>query len=69
MQLAPRHGIEALGRLPVTLFEFWTQRSGPIANGIGGEQIEHAVLLHPQLDLGLSLEYADENGQARLEAS
>ena len=55
------HGVHAFRRLLVALMQLGPELSRPFADGIGGEQLEPVVLLHPQLELRLGLEDADHH--------
>ena len=58
-----RDRIEALGRLPVALLDLWPQIARPIADRIGLEVVVAPVVaLLPDLELGLFLEDANEDG-------
>lgn len=60
MQLTACDGVEALGRLLITLGQLGAQRAGPIANRICGEPLVDAtVLLHPDLEFSLGFENAN----------
>ena len=65
-----RHGhrVHAFRRLLVALMQLGPELSRPFADGIGGEQLEPVVLLHPQLELQLGLEDADHHRVARTQA-
>ena len=56
--------IEALGSLAVALRELRAELARPAADRIDGEALEAVFALHPQLELELALEDADEDGRA-----
>ena len=60
--------IEALRRLAVALYQLGAEPAGPAADGIDGEALEAAAPPHPQLELELALEDADEDRRAQCEA-
>ena len=68
MDLRHAHRIHALGRLPVAFMLLGAELARPLADGIGGKQLEPVVLLHPQLEFGLGLEDADHDRVAERQA-
>src|SRR5208337_1435262 len=60
--------VEAFGSLSIALLQFRAKLTRPGANRIGGEQLETCRSLHPELDLQIALEDADEYWIAELEA-
>src|SRR4029079_1446980 len=61
------HGVEALGRLAVAFAELRAKPPRPETNRIGGKLLVTAVPLHPDLELRLELEDAQEYRRAERE--
>src|SRR5689334_7924833 len=57
-------GIEAFGRLPISLIFLGAQSSGPGADWVSGDKLEALAPAHPHLELRLLLENSDEQGIA-----
>jgi hypothetical protein len=55
-QLRSIEGVKALGRLAVAFVLLGTQSSGPVADRVGGEELEAIISAHPELKLRLPFE-------------
>ena len=60
--------VEALGALVVAFVELGAKHARPLADWIAGEQDEPVALSHPQFELALGLENAQENRVAEFHA-